>query len=121
MYSFFYFLPLLLISEMAGRRGRTRGPARGRGEPDRGRGRPRRQARGPIEDVQDLAQIPEGVVAPPVGLTPEMLVAMGRMIQEAMQAKDQPRAEIGVESRVEVDADADRVSREAVARAVKAD
>ena len=57
-YSFIYSLLLLLRSEMIGRRGRARGPARGRGEPDRGRGRPRRQARGPTEDVQDPAQIP---------------------------------------------------------------
>ena len=91
---------------MAGRSGHAKGPARGRGEPDRGRGRPRRQARGPIEDVQDPTQIPEGI-APPVGLTPEMLAVVGRMIQEAMQARDQHRAEIGVEDRIEVDTDAD--------------
>ena len=46
---------------------------------------------------------------------------MGRMIQEAMQARDQPRAEIGVEDMVEVDADVDRIAREAIDRAVEAD
>ena len=44
--------------------------------------------RGPIEDVQDPAQIPKGVVAPPVGLTPEIIAAMERVIQEAMHARD---------------------------------
>ena len=38
-----------------------------------------------------------------------------------MQARDQPRADIGVESRVEVDADADRIAGEVVARVVEAD